>query len=538
VRILHTLDHPNVVHFYEWYETDNHLWCIEELCTGGMLEDIIVQDGHLPEESIQEFGADLLAGLSYIHSMGVVLCELNPAKILLDNGVLKYFDFANARLPSNLDRRDGDVNNDPDDSELEFDANGMATQEARYGLRHKQKIGESQPVIGNPLYMAPEVMQGQMCSSASDLWSLGCVLYELYYGIPPFSGQTFEEVLHRTLNEVLDEFPAVEDKVPPSREFQDLLSGLLIKDPTKRMAWPELVRHPFWGNSLLLPDSVDKKEQNPKTSDTELQNTSKTKSKIESETRIKQPDWERPLTAPFQYDSIVKEATFALSGTRPYSALPVTMMKTPESIEQTVQSHVSEQHQRKMADLSLKDEGGKANGSDETVLNVRKLIFHSSDLDVLPIFGNSKIHKLPSFKWDPRVLPFQAIEVETLKKMDPAPLDSHLIPIERALVSSSSSNDTASPRITTNSSRATSSGSGSKGKLHIAAYLCCICQDTELANHVVNSPLFNVVLSLVRAPKTASDLRFRLVIVLGNLARHSTLISQDLDLSEVNPSIT
>ena len=83
VRILHTFDHPNVVHFYEWYETDNHLWCIGELCTGGMLEDIIVQDGHLPEESIQDFGADLLAGLSYVHSMGVVLCDLNPAKVCI-----------------------------------------------------------------------------------------------------------------------------------------------------------------------------------------------------------------------------------------------------------------------------------------------------------------------------------------------------------------------------------------------------------------------------------------------------------------------
>ena len=64
------------------------------------------------------------------------------------------------------------------------------------------------------------------------------------------------------------------------------------------------------------------------------------------------------------------------------------MVKPPE---QKVQSCVSEQHQVKAADLSLKDQTGEAHRSDEAVLNVRKLLFHSSDLSVLPIFGNSKV---------------------------------------------------------------------------------------------------------------------------------------------------
>ena len=78
-----------------------------------------------------------------------------------------------------------------------------------------------------------------------------------------------------------------------------------------RMAWPELVSHPFWGDSLLLPGSIDTEEQNQKAGSNELRSTSGTGSKAKKETRINQPD-ERPLTAPFQCGTTVKEATFAL----------------------------------------------------------------------------------------------------------------------------------------------------------------------------------------------------------------------------------
>ena len=112
-------------------------------------------------------------------------------------------------LPGGHDGRGNDGGTNSDGSDEETTGNENVRQQARYGFSHDPQTG-SEPVIGNLLYMAPEVVQGGECSTASDLWSFGCVLYELYYGVPPFSGQTFEEVLHRTLNEELREFPAVE----------------------------------------------------------------------------------------------------------------------------------------------------------------------------------------------------------------------------------------------------------------------------------------------------------------------------------------
>ena len=79
--MTHDIVHQNVVKFYEWYETSNHLWLVVELCTGGSLENLISQDKSLPESSVRTFGIDLVTGLHYIHSLGILFCDLRPSKV-------------------------------------------------------------------------------------------------------------------------------------------------------------------------------------------------------------------------------------------------------------------------------------------------------------------------------------------------------------------------------------------------------------------------------------------------------------------------
>ncbi|KAF3840085.1 hypothetical protein F7725_018802 [Dissostichus mawsoni] len=84
----------NIVSFYEWYETSNHLWLVVELCTGGSLESIIGSDGCLSEDVVRRFGWDLVNGLKHIHELGIIYSNLTPAKILLDgSGTLKFGNF-------------------------------------------------------------------------------------------------------------------------------------------------------------------------------------------------------------------------------------------------------------------------------------------------------------------------------------------------------------------------------------------------------------------------------------------------------------
>lgn len=94
VRICHDLIHKNVLRFYNWYETRNHLWIIFEYCAGGDLYQLLESDKRLPEETVRGFGTELLEGLGFLHENGIIFADLKPSNILLDEyGVLKFADF-------------------------------------------------------------------------------------------------------------------------------------------------------------------------------------------------------------------------------------------------------------------------------------------------------------------------------------------------------------------------------------------------------------------------------------------------------------
>ncbi|NXN17198.1 ULK4 kinase, partial [Indicator maculatus] len=167
VRLSHEIRHKNIVAFHEWHETSNHLWLIMELCTGGSLESVITQDECLPEDVVREFGVDLVTGLYHIHKLGIIFCELTPGKILLEgSGTLKFSNFCLAKLDGeNLEEVFALLGSE----EGEGDVSESVPQ--RYsGIRFRDR----------PSYTAPEVIKGEDFSKASDLWSLGCLLYEMF----------------------------------------------------------------------------------------------------------------------------------------------------------------------------------------------------------------------------------------------------------------------------------------------------------------------------------------------------------------------
>ena len=83
-QILSELNHPNIIKFYEYIESKNHMWAVTEYCPGGDLLKLVEQDKALPVKTVKGFMIDILKGLKYCHSKGVIVSDLKPASILIN----------------------------------------------------------------------------------------------------------------------------------------------------------------------------------------------------------------------------------------------------------------------------------------------------------------------------------------------------------------------------------------------------------------------------------------------------------------------
>ncbi|MFF5516460.1 serine/threonine-protein kinase [Streptomyces coeruleorubidus] len=194
------LNHPNVVGVLDFGEYDNRLYLVMELVEGDSLARVLSVAGALPAERVAGLAAQAAAGLAAAHQQGIVHRDVKPANLLLDaGGTLKIGDFGIARFL--------------DDPGAALTATGQ--------------------IVGTGLYLAPERALGRPAGPASDMYSLGCVLYQLLSGRPPFQADTAVALLHQHLDNA--PVPPRELGVtglPPA--FESYLLALLAKEPDDR----------------------------------------------------------------------------------------------------------------------------------------------------------------------------------------------------------------------------------------------------------------------------------------------------------------
>lgn len=199
IAILKKLQHPHIVRYYGGGKIGSQRFYAMELVEGGSVEDYLKKKGRLPWEEALDIGIQVAKALEHAHDAGVIHRDLKPANLLMNSAnLVKLTDFGIAR-----------------------DTTATA-------------ITAAGKTVGTYAYMAPEQIRGKPpVDKKTDLYALGCVLFELISGETPFTSENQGEMLMHHLQE---EPPRLTSIVPECPIFmEELIFRLLEKDPNDRV---------------------------------------------------------------------------------------------------------------------------------------------------------------------------------------------------------------------------------------------------------------------------------------------------------------
>eukprot|EP01113_Clastostelium_recurvatum_P050528 TRINITY_DN958_c0_g1_i1.p1 TRINITY_DN958_c0_g1~~TRINITY_DN958_c0_g1_i1.p1 ORF type:complete len:471 (-),score=106.88 TRINITY_DN958_c0_g1_i1:139-1551(-) len=204
--ILQKLVHPFLVNLNYSFQTDDALYFVMDYINGGELFFHLQREEKFNENRVRFYCAEIVLGLEYLHTCGVLYRDLKPENILLtDDGHICMTDFGISK-------------------------EGLVADDAK-----------TSTFCGTPEYLAPEILQGKSYGKAVDWWSFGTLMFEMLTGLPPFYSQEVQEMYTKIMNEKLVFPPQV------SADARSLLTLLLERNPEKRICNPQAIRqHPFF----------------------------------------------------------------------------------------------------------------------------------------------------------------------------------------------------------------------------------------------------------------------------------------------------
>uniref|UniRef100_A0A0C9RFX1 non-specific serine/threonine protein kinase n=1 Tax=Fopius arisanus TaxID=64838 RepID=A0A0C9RFX1_9HYME len=211
VAVLDAAAHcPQLVSLHQVFETNTEMVLVLELAPGGELQMVLDRDEVPEEHQVVRLLRQILDGIAFLHSFNVAHLDIKPQNLVLTGEFpdcdVKLCDFGISRY-----------------------------------ISHGADIRE---ILGTPDYVAPEVLNYEPISLATDMWSVGVLLYVLLTGCSPFGGDTKQETFCNISRCRLD-FPddLFEDV---SGEARDLMQKLMVKDPSQRLTVTECLEHPWF----------------------------------------------------------------------------------------------------------------------------------------------------------------------------------------------------------------------------------------------------------------------------------------------------
>jgi serine/threonine-protein kinase len=203
IKLAARMTHPHILPLYDSGEADGFFYFVMPLVEGESLRDRIEQSKQLAVEEAVAVAKEVAAALDYAHRHDVVHRDIKPENIMIHDGHAVVADFGIGKAVT------------------------AATDD--------EALTQAGVTVGTPAYMSPEQAAGQgTVDGRSDLYSLGCVLYEMLTGEPPFTGPTVQAVIAKRFVETPPEVTKTRDAVPT--HVSQAVSKLMAKTPADRYA--------------------------------------------------------------------------------------------------------------------------------------------------------------------------------------------------------------------------------------------------------------------------------------------------------------
>ncbi len=213
-RAISSLNHPNICALYDVGTQDGVSYIVMEYLEGKTLADRL-DKGPLSFEQLLKYAIDICEGLDRAHRSGVIHRDLKPGNIMLTKSGAKLMDFGLAKSVS--------ITASP--------ASGLTA--TSFSPAKSQPLTGQGTVLGTFQYMSPEQVEGKEADTRSDIFSLGCVLYEMATGKRAFEGKSMASVMAAVLEREPVPISTVEPGLPPA--LGRLVKACLAKDPDERI---------------------------------------------------------------------------------------------------------------------------------------------------------------------------------------------------------------------------------------------------------------------------------------------------------------
>lgn len=230
------------VNLFCTFQDSKSLYFVMTYATNGDLLPHINKVGSFDNACTKFYAAELVLALENMHKRGVIHRDLKPENVLLNSQMHTLIaDFGSAKMIE-ADVSRPDMASEPEAKKFSETENSHP----RLGQNSRYQRGRKNSFVGTAQYVSPEILKGQASTAANDLWALGCIIYQMVSGLPPFRGGSeyliFQSILKKEMS-----YPEGFDPVA-----RDLVEKLLVLEPSERIGakdqnrYESIRSHPFF----------------------------------------------------------------------------------------------------------------------------------------------------------------------------------------------------------------------------------------------------------------------------------------------------